>query len=331
MTLPHLVAWSLDGTFWDGQPNKRFLRPGVAKMMAYSYNNNIKMAVCTQHSSKKEVVEFFKNTTIKINQRDKALIELIEPGCLIAKQTDQRKHFALVAKASKVERHRMLFFDSDSKASGVVTRDGIKFYQVGSAGLDMKTLKAGLKHFDEETPGDSDEDDSDNSNSSDNDSDPDSSSSSADNDSCSSDKDSSSSSENDSSSSGVAECAHPRPCPNPNRCVYPRPRRHRKRCVPRPCHCRRKRCICPPCPQPPACPTPVIPCIPTCPPCPPPPCRPCPPPNNNICGDPNCGMTFICTPDYNRVVQPMGYPGVGAPRPTAAVCQVVCPPIWRGC
>lgn len=30
----------------------------------------------------------------------------------------------------------------------------------------------------------------------------------------------------------------------------------------------------------------------------------------NICGDPDCGKTFICAADYNRVVEPQGYPGV---------------------
>ncbi len=30
----------------------------------------------------------------------------------------------------------------------------------------------------------------------------------------------------------------------------------------------------------------------------------------NICGNPQCGKSFICAADYNRVVQPMGYPGV---------------------
>ena len=31
---------------------------------------------------------------------------------------------------------------------------------------------------------------------------------------------------------------------------------------------------------------------------------------NNICGQPTCGVDHICTADYNRIVQPMGYPGV---------------------
>lgn len=30
----------------------------------------------------------------------------------------------------------------------------------------------------------------------------------------------------------------------------------------------------------------------------------------NICGDPNCGRTRICAADYNRRVNPMGYPGL---------------------
>ena len=30
----------------------------------------------------------------------------------------------------------------------------------------------------------------------------------------------------------------------------------------------------------------------------------------NICGNPQCGLTFICNADYNRRVQPLGYPGV---------------------
>lgn len=35
-----------------------------------------------------------------------------------------------------------------------------------------------------------------------------------------------------------------------------------------------------------------------------------PPRTTNICGNPDCGRTFICAADYNRTVQPMGYPGV---------------------
>ncbi|KIM45692.1 hypothetical protein M413DRAFT_24837 [Hebeloma cylindrosporum] len=30
----------------------------------------------------------------------------------------------------------------------------------------------------------------------------------------------------------------------------------------------------------------------------------------NICGNPDCGNTFICTEDYNRIVRAQGYPGV---------------------
>jgi hypothetical protein len=30
----------------------------------------------------------------------------------------------------------------------------------------------------------------------------------------------------------------------------------------------------------------------------------------SLCGNPNCGTTFICDADYNRHVQPLGYPGV---------------------
>ena len=32
--------------------------------------------------------------------------------------------------------------------------------------------------------------------------------------------------------------------------------------------------------------------------------------SGNICGDPSCGRTHICAADYNRRVQPMGYPGL---------------------
>jgi hypothetical protein len=32
--------------------------------------------------------------------------------------------------------------------------------------------------------------------------------------------------------------------------------------------------------------------------------------SGNICGNPMCGRTFICAADYNRRVQPLGYPGV---------------------
>lgn len=55
-----------------------------------------------------------------------------------------------------------------------------------------------------------------------------------------------------------------------------------------------------------------IPCIPLCPqPNPPRPyIPPRPAPTNNLCGNPSCGQTFICTADYNRCVQAMGYPGV---------------------
>ena len=31
---------------------------------------------------------------------------------------------------------------------------------------------------------------------------------------------------------------------------------------------------------------------------------------NNICGNPTCRVDHICAADYNRRVQPMGYPGV---------------------
>jgi hypothetical protein len=30
----------------------------------------------------------------------------------------------------------------------------------------------------------------------------------------------------------------------------------------------------------------------------------------NICGNPMCGVDHICAADYNRIVRPMGYPGV---------------------
>ncbi|KDR74946.1 hypothetical protein GALMADRAFT_249881 [Galerina marginata CBS 339.88] len=30
----------------------------------------------------------------------------------------------------------------------------------------------------------------------------------------------------------------------------------------------------------------------------------------NLCGDPACGRTYICSRDYNRNVQPLGYSGV---------------------
>lgn len=33
-------------------------------------------------------------------------------------------------------------------------------------------------------------------------------------------------------------------------------------------------------------------------------------PTGNICGNPQCGRTFICAADYNRNVKPLGYPGV---------------------
>jgi hypothetical protein len=36
------------------------------------------------------------------------------------------------------------------------------------------------------------------------------------------------------------------------------------------------------------------------------------PATSNLCGNPSCGQTFICTADYNRQVQAMGYPGVTA-------------------
>jgi len=31
---------------------------------------------------------------------------------------------------------------------------------------------------------------------------------------------------------------------------------------------------------------------------------------SNLCGNPTCGKDHICPLDYNRIVQPMGYPGV---------------------
>jgi len=36
----------------------------------------------------------------------------------------------------------------------------------------------------------------------------------------------------------------------------------------------------------------------------------------NICGNPTCGVDHICAEDYNRIVQPMGYPGVPIARPS---------------
>lgn len=36
-------------------------------------------------------------------------------------------------------------------------------------------------------------------------------------------------------------------------------------------------------------------------------------PTGNICGNPQCGRTFICAADYNRNVKPLGYPGVSEP------------------
>ncbi|KEY70146.1 hypothetical protein S7711_10701 [Stachybotrys chartarum IBT 7711] len=53
-------------------------------------------------------------------------------------------------------------------------------------------------------------------------------------------------------------------------------------------------------------------------------CNQCCPPsnnNNNICGNPQCGQTFICDADYNRQVQPLGYSGVNRN----------CPPPARRC
>ncbi|RYP60997.1 hypothetical protein DL771_010282 [Monosporascus sp. 5C6A] len=34
------------------------------------------------------------------------------------------------------------------------------------------------------------------------------------------------------------------------------------------------------------------------------------PGSGNICGNPQCGRTFVCAADYNRRVQSLGYPGV---------------------
>jgi hypothetical protein len=32
--------------------------------------------------------------------------------------------------------------------------------------------------------------------------------------------------------------------------------------------------------------------------------------SGNLCGNPSCGVTFICNADYNRRVRPLGFPGV---------------------
>ncbi|KAJ7757347.1 hypothetical protein DFH07DRAFT_772831 [Mycena maculata] len=87
------------------------------------------------------------------------LRNLIEPGCLIIRSANKKNHFKLVQRATRILYTQMLFFDDDSANSDVASK-GITFCKVGSAGLDIKTFRSGLRLYHGNASGRGSDDDS---------------------------------------------------------------------------------------------------------------------------------------------------------------------------
>ncbi|KAJ6554691.1 acid phosphatase-domain-containing protein [Mycena capillaripes] len=237
MTEPELVAFDLEQTFWiRGPDNKLKLRPGVEKIIQTLWGKKIKMAIASKHNSVSEATDFFNNTRIQIDGKPKFLRDIIPKGRFLVDPTVKTKRTQMqkLAKTTGIPLTDMLFFD-DLKENGDVRKDGVRFFQVGRAGLDGKAFKAGMDYFAKESPDSSDDD------------------SSSDGSSSSDDSDSDVPTGGGSGSRGGRGGGG-----GGGGGGYLPP----------------------------------------------------PPRTNNICGNPQCGQTFICDADYNRAVQPMGYPGV---------------------
>ncbi|KAJ6610559.1 magnesium-dependent phosphatase-1 [Mycena sp. CBHHK59/15] len=151
MTLPELVAFDLDGTFWKRKASGQLaLRPYIEKIMKYLHINGVDMAVCSNHDDEQEAKDFFKQTTIDIKSRKRTLMSLIKPGCFVIQSGNKNAHFQTVKKKSGVSYSDMLFFDDDPDNGNVEEDKGVNFIEVGQPGLDWETFKRGLKVYNQE-------------------------------------------------------------------------------------------------------------------------------------------------------------------------------------
>ncbi|KAJ6542948.1 acid phosphatase-domain-containing protein [Mycena capillaripes] len=242
VTEPELVAFDLEQAFPLRAGKKLQLSPDVENIMQNLWRKKIKMAIASKHSPVSEATNFFNKTQIQINGKPKFLKDIIPKERFLVDPTVKTKRTQMkkLAKATGISLTDMLLFD-DLKANGDVSKDGVRFFQVGRAGLDSKAFKAGMKYFDRQSPDSSDDD---------------SSSEGSSDDSSSSDESDSDSDVPTGGGSGARGRGSGGGGGGGGGYV------------------------------------------------------PLPPRTNNICGNPQCGQTFICDADYNRAVQPMGYPGV---------------------
>ncbi|KAJ7325807.1 hypothetical protein DFH08DRAFT_886256 [Mycena albidolilacea] len=143
-SIPKLVAFELDGTFWRRDSAGLLqMRPSIPGILQDLYKRGVKMVICSRYKDKTEADNFFKIQTVKIDGRNVTLKKLIGKKYIIVKNVDKKFHFQTVHAETRIKFSDMILFDVGQNPSdnAFLTLTGIRFQQVGGSGLDWKTYR----------------------------------------------------------------------------------------------------------------------------------------------------------------------------------------------
>ncbi|KAJ7222521.1 acid phosphatase-domain-containing protein, partial [Mycena pura] len=141
---PSLVAFDLDGTFWENRGGRYRLRPDIERILQDVVRRGLEIAIASNHNDKDEAETFFETERVEIEGRSRRLMDLVTHKCFIIEPGSKIAHFEKIHRNSSIAYCEMLFFDDLEKHSNVEEK-GVTFIQVdGDDGLDWATYKRGL-------------------------------------------------------------------------------------------------------------------------------------------------------------------------------------------